>query len=650
MKFSYYILFFFLGVSARSFCQKDTAYFNTCRSHINKCIADGNYDLAQQKADSLLLISEKQGYKPGIAEAYNLKGIINTERSNLRAALDNYLKALELFEYLKLPTKVAGIQNNIGFIYSEINEYRTALSYYFKAEKANIANQETSHLAIHYNNIATCYQKLKQYSSARIYLDKSLALRKEKADSMGMAMAYHTIGINYQLTGQKDSAIYFFHKSLAYLSRMTPNLGHAHNYRELGHTLLLQGRLDEAESYLLKALKISENNELDGVKVEVYKYLSELYKQKHDFKKAFSFQERYLALNESLQRDRSKNEILKKELEYAFKHKQALQRIETYNKQAVYNAEIKSQKQLTMYAVAGLIALSGLVFFVLWIYHQKRKANVIISGQKELVEHKNKEILDSITYAKYIQNALLPSPKAMEESGLDSFVLFRPKDIVSGDFYWVHRYLPANSREGDTYVAAVDCTGHGVPGALVSVVGSNGLNRCVREFGIHDTGRILDKLSELVEETFAAGADELKDGMDISLLRLYPRGDHSEGRKAQWSGANNPLWIVRKNSNQVEEIKADKQPIGRFTDRRSFHAHELLLNAGDMLYLFTDGYADQFGGPNGKKFKYRQLKETLLHTCHLPLGDQKVFLANVFDEWRGELEQVDDLCIIGIRI
>lgn len=643
-----YIVLLLLWMPAGLFCQVDTAYFNSYNDHISKLIDNGNYELAQVKADSLLLLSKQQDYQPGIAEAYNLKGIINRDQSNLRDALDNYLKALKLFEELKLPTKIAGIQNNIGLIYAEIKEYRTALSYYFKAEKINTAGNKKSYLAINYNNMATCYQKLKQYSSAQIYLNKSLILRQEKADTVGMAMAYHNIGINHQLTGQKDSAMYFFHKSLGYLSRMDPNIGHAYNYLELGNTLLQQNKPDEAEGYLLNALKISENSELDGVKVEVYKYLSDLYKRKNDFKKAFTFQERYMSLKETVESDESKNEILKKELEYAFNQKQELQRIEANNKQAVYNAEIKNQKKLTMYAIIGLIVLSGLVLFVLRSYNQKRKANFIISKQKEIVEHKNKEILDSITYAKYIQNALLPSDKVIHDSGLDCFVLFRPKDIVSGDFYWMHRYLPVDNKAGETFLAAVDCTGHGVPGALVSVVGNNGLNRCVKEFGIHDTGKILDKLSELVEETFAASVDELKDGMDISLLKIWSEDGNT--KKAQWSGANNPLWIIRKDGNTVEEIKADKQPIGKFADRRSFRAHELLLNPGDLLYLFTDGYADQFGGPNGKKFKYKQLEEALMHARHLSLNDQKAYLATVFDEWRRGLEQVDDLCIIGIRV
>lgn len=648
MNLKYHIFFILFLLNLKNYGQIDTAYFDKYDDHISDLIDNGNYELAQTKADSLLIISKKINYKPGIAEAYNLKGIINRDQSNLRDALDNYLKALKLFEDLKIPTEVAGVQNNIGLIYAEIKEYRTALSYYFKAEKINLSGNKKNYLAINYNNIATCYQKLKQYSSAQIYLNKSLALRQEKQDTIGMAMAYHNIGINHQLTNEKDSAIYFFNKSLGYLGHMSPNIGHAYNYLELGNTFLQQGKLDEAEKYLLNSLKISENSELEGVKVEIYKYLSILYKQKKDYKKALTFQDLYMSSKETIESDESKNEILKKELEYAFNQKQDLQRIEADNKQSIYNAEIKSQKKLTMYAIIGLVILSGLVLIVLRSYNHKRKANFIISKQKEIVEHKNKEILDSITYAKYIQNALLPSDRAIEQSGLNCFVLFRPKDIVSGDFYWMHTDSSAPA-DKEIYIAAVDCTGHGVPGALVSVVGNNGLNRCVKEFGIRDTGKILDKLSELVEETFAGSVNELQDGMDMSLLKIvrHPGGSVAH---IQWSGANNPLWIIRKGRGMVEEIKANKQPIGKFSDRKPFAIHEMELHKGDKVFLFTDGYADQFGGPNGKKFKYKQLEDVLLETNNLSLVDQKMALSDIFDAWKGDHEQVDDVCFIGIEI
>lgn len=293
-----------------------------------------------------------------------------------------------------------------------------------------------------------------------------------------------------------------------------------------------------------------------------------------------------------------------------------------------------------------------MILIVFRSYNQKRKANDIISKQKEIVEHKNKEILDSINYAKYIQNALLPSEKIINELPVECFILFKPKDIVSGDFYWIHNNPISEKSVDEVYIAAVDCTGHGVPGALVSVVGNNGLNRCLKEYGIHDTGKILDKLSELVEETFEKSENELKDGMDISLLKISSDNNEHSTRKfhLQWSGANNPLWIIRKNSTIIEEIKADKQPVGKFMERKNFTSHSLFLEKGDRLYLFTDGYADQFGGPKGKKFKYRQLEEVLLSTIHLTLTDQKQALENAFDSWKANHEQVDDVCIIGISV
>lgn len=641
--------------------QVDSTYFVEFNKRLNDIIDNGNYALATEKVDSLLLVSEKNNFKTGIADAYNYKGIINRDQSNLKDALDNYLSALTLFEELKLSGKVAGAQNNIGLIYAEIKEYKTALAYYFKAVKINLKNSEKTankndkialekisnarlNLAINYNNIATCYQKLKQPSSAQTYLNRSLAIRSAEKDTVGMAMAYHNIGLNYQLKKMPDSSVLCFNLSLGYLSSMGENIGHAYNYLELGNTYLQQGKLNEAEGYLLNSLRIADKSDLEGLKVENYKYLSKLYSLKNDFKNAYKFQELFLDSKEAIESDENKNEILKKELEYDFNKRQELQRLEAESKQAVSNAEIKSQKKLTTYAIIALVVLSGLIVIVFRSYNQKRKANFIISKQKELVEHKNKEIVDSINYAKYIQTALLPSDKIILDLPFDCFVLFKPKDIVSGDFYWVHQN---KNKSNSIYLAAVDCTGHGVPGALVSVVGNNGLNRCVEEFGITNTGNILDKLTELVEDTFENSSNELKDGMDISLLKIDATS--SEKIKVQWSGANNPLWILRGNSKLIEEVKADKQPIGKFINKNAFKSHYFEFEKGDRVYLFTDGYADQFGGPKGKKFKYKQLEDLLIATLRLNLKDQKSELDLVFNNWKKDLEQVDDICVIGIQ-
>lgn len=252
------------------------------------------------------------------------------------------------------------------------------------------------------------------------------------------------------------------------------------------------------------------------------------------------------------------------------------------------------------------------------------------------------EITDSIKYAKRIQQAMLPEMRAVEAVLPDCFVLFRPKDIVSGDFYWMTRQGPL------TLFAAADCTGHGVPGALVSVVCNNSLNRAVREYGLTDPGRILDKTREIVTQELAKSDDAVKDGMDTSLCVL-------EGNTLLWAGANNPLWILR--GDTILETKADKQPIGKYADPRPFTSHCITLEPGDVIYCFTDGYQDQFGGAHlaggrseSKKYKAGAFKAFLLSIRHLGMAEQRAALEQNFDAWRGPLEQVDDVCIVGVRV
>ncbi len=262
-----------------------------------------------------------------------------------------------------------------------------------------------------------------------------------------------------------------------------------------------------------------------------------------------------------------------------------------------------------------------------------------VEEKHQQIEEKNKEITDSINYAKRIQEAILPPIDLIKHHFPQSFVYYQPKAIVAGDFYW------AECINDIIFIAAADCTGHGVPGALVSVVCSNALNRSIKEFKLVEPGHILDKTRELVLDTFSKSNESIKDGMDISLLTIKKS---SENRELKWAGANNPLWYVKNKA--LTEIKANKQPIGKAYTSEFYVTHCLNLNEGDTLYLFSDGYADQFGGPKGKKFKYKQFADLLISTQELALNEQFNKLSNALNNWKGDLEQVDDICIIGIRL
>lgn len=300
----------------------------------------------------------------------------------------------------------------------------------------------------------------------------------------------------------------------------------------------------------------------------------------------------------------------------------------------------------TQYTRQALIALGVIILLALVLVPYTRKVlrederqKQIFMQQKLLIEESHREIKDSINYAKRIQNAILPSNRVIAENLKDVFVLYKPKDVVAGDFYWLE------TANDEILFAACDCTGHGVPGAMVSVICNNALNRSVREFGISEPGKILDKTREIVIAEFEKSDDEVKDGMDVSLVNLSLKGG-----VLKWSGANNPLWILRNGANEMQEIKADKQPIGKYAEPKPFTTHQIELNAGDAVYLITDGYQDQFGGEKGKKFKASSLKDLLISMRHESMKKQMELIDQNFESWKGKLEQVDDVCVIGFRI
>jgi len=263
-----------------------------------------------------------------------------------------------------------------------------------------------------------------------------------------------------------------------------------------------------------------------------------------------------------------------------------------------------------------------------------------IDQQKSKLEELYNDVTDSIRYAKRLQDSILPPENIMKKWFPLSFVLFKPKDIVSGDFYWMHKI-------GNKHLfAAVDCTGHGVPGAFMSLVGANGLNGAIKEHKLNDPGMILDDLNAYSHESLNKEGDEnaVRDGMDISLCAI----DY-KNMQLDYAGAYNPLYIIR--NGEILITKGDKFAIGSFEPgAKHFNTQSIPLKKGDLIYVFSDGYADQFGGLKGKKFMYRQFRETLLSIKDLPMDEQRALLDQKIEAWKGSFEQVDDILIIGVRI
>lgn len=370
---------------------------------------------------------------------------------------------------------------------------------------------------------------------------------------------------------------------------------------EMGEVLVEMKNYSEAEKKLTEAANLSSQNNIKAKAYRAHNLLAKLYKQTEQFEKAMQHLEKYFEFKTQVLADESTSRI--KVLQTQLLAEEASKRAEI---------EQESNKEL-------------------------RKAYAII-------EQKNTEIVQSIDYAKRIQKTILPGAKALKESFPKHFVFYRPKDIVAGDFYWMH------VKEKKIFFAVCDSTGHGVPGALVSLVCNQALNRAVAEFDLEQPAQILDKVNEMVIEAFSGNEHEdVNDGMDASFLMV-----DFENKRIEWAGANNPLWILDKKGKapQLSEIKGNKQPIGKYDFIKPFTNHQMPLIKGNNYYLFSDGFVDQFGGPNtnsgGKKFSPKKLRELILSLSGLDINNQEQKFENAFLEWKGEMEQIDDVLVAGV--
>ena len=354
--------------------------------------------------------------------------------------------------------------------------------------------------------------------------------------------------------------------------------------------------------------------------------------------------ELHIQMRDSINNESTQKAAIKQNMQYEYEKQHLSDSLETSKTLALKDIEISKQQaeakaeRTTKYGLFGGLGLVLIIALVLFrSVKQKKKANDEITRQKQEVEHKNREVLDSITYAERIQSAILPPMALMNETLINGFVLYKPKDIVAGDFYWME------SIGDDIYFSAADCTGHGVPGAMMSVMRSNALTKCVKELGLTKPGEILDATTKIIEGRFERSEQMVLDGMDLALCKL-----NLTTMQLEYSGANNPLWIIRED--EVLETKADKQPIGMYDDRKPYTNHQIKLQKGDAIYIFSDGFVDQFGGPKGKKLKSKPFKKLLLSIQEHGMDKQNELINEAFESWKGSIEQIDDVCVIGVGI
>ncbi|MBX7095939.1 MAG: SpoIIE family protein phosphatase [Flavobacteriales bacterium] len=484
-------------------------------------------------------------------------------------------------------------------------------------------------------------------SEARWALDELFLLESWMKDS-DLYFLFQNQGLYFLACDKAKDALPWFEKAIVVAKDLDMKDSYSTGTMLLGRTYRLLGQSAKAKQYLEESVSFSLANHLDYERSEALEEMVELYKSLNDFKNAFYTLNKLVALNDTLYNFERINRIndLEKKVMLGRKEKElAESKIETAE-QKLHAEEARREVGFLWFVISVVLLAAG---FSLYLYYRTKglKDKILYQSKELKLKHEEvseayRNITDSIRYAKRIQDAILPSNRIVKEYLKQSFVLYKPKDIVAGDFYWMEQM---KNEQGDSLImyAVCDCTGHGVPGAMVSVLGYNAINRAVREFSLWKPNEVLNKVNELVEDTFSKSDDQVSDGMDVSFCVL-----DLDNQKLYWSGANNPLLIVREK--ELLSFAGDKQPIGRFDHKFPFTLHEIELKPKDCIYIFSDGFADQFGGESGKKMKQSRFKELLLDGCSYSMEEQRQRLSIEFDRWRGVLEQIDDVCVIGVRI
>lgn len=573
-----------------------------------------------------------------LAKTQNLIGILATIRGHYLTGVERFQEALTYYEHLGDREGVAKILNNIGVIYSSLENYPEAIRYYKECCDLNYALDDIEGASFNLFNIASDYLMLKQYDNAEQFIDSLQTLHNEFPEALNPDPLK---GELYLARDQLDLAEPFLIKSIGIHKRLGEEHQLATGYLSLAQLYSKKDRLALANAYLDSALTVSERNELTDTEIAVYELRAEVLQQAGLFKRAYEKQSRYVALKDSLDEINNFNRI--SELNARFESEKREKEL------AEQKAMMTAQKASQRFQERVFILITAFIVIVLsivtWSLIRKRRINRLLNSQNKEIEEQRQKIIASINYAKKIQNSILLPEEEIRKFLPNAFVYFRPKDIVSGDFYWFTRV------ENGVMLATIDCTGHGVPGAFMSLIANSKLNKVVNELRFRDPGEILNKVHEEILESLNQhnGVSQTQDGMDMSLCLIKP-----DENILEFAGARNPIVLI--NGGEVTELKPDSLSIGGsfFRDKHAksngFSTQKVNYDSGTYLYLFTDGYIDQFGGPDNKKLNKRRFHNLISGISHNGFDHVKGELDERFEKWRGNNPQIDDILIIGTRL
>ena len=570
----------------------------------------------------------------GIAAVWQNIGSIHESFGDYPRTLSSYQKSMLFYTLLGKKRGLAICNNNIGIIYKVQEEYEKALEYFEKGLALFTDLDDQRGIANVLQNIGTINNKQKKYAEALKYYTKSLNLYRKLDNALGEAAALTNLGGFYVDQDDYDKAIEYYDQSLSIREALSDNHGLTRTFLNIGNAYNDKGERSAAVDWCSRSLKGAE--EIDGVRErrDACKCLYVAYQSLENFNQALFYHVQMQAWDDSLQS--AKTFKILKQME--FRTKQVTDSL--FTEEEKLRVRIGHEEEIHKKEMLKNISLGvGLILLLLVIALFGR--NRYMQKAKDEIAKYAKDITDSITYAKRIQNAIFPDWASVAQILPDAFVFFRSKDLVSGDFYFVDKI------SDKIIFCPVDCTGHGVPGAFLSIVANNLLKQAVRQEGLTKPTDILEYLNHGVTNTLHQTYEEtsVKDGMDIALCCW-----DTTNNLLEYAGAYNPLFIYR--GGELLETKGNRFPCGAFVGEeiRTFTNHEIPVQKDDMVYVFSDGYADQFGGPKGKKFMMKRFR-TFLQNIHAKTAhEQHALIEEQLKDWKGDLEQVDDIVVMGVRI
>lgn len=621
--------------------------------------SQGEIKKAIEYFNKSFIILDSLNDKENMAAVINNIATIYDDQGNLPLALENYHKSLKIREEIADESGMAESFSNLGYVTSKIGDYKKALEYNFKSLKIREKLGLKMQVAGSYNNIGSNYEKLNNLTKAVEFYKKSLAIQQQIDHKRGISVSLMNIGTAMSRMNKPDSALFYLKQSLQIAETIDDKSGLALVLGNLGEVYFKSNDISKAQDCGEKALQISRKTGHPQNLNQAASLLSKVYKKQNKFEKALEMHELEIQMRDSINSIENKKATIKSHFKYEYEKKAATDSLKVVEERKIVAVKLKQEKTQRIALISGLVLVlvfSGIMYnrFKItqkqkFIIEAKEKET---SLQKHIIEEKHKEITDSINYAERIQRSFLATQQHLDtnlkrsdgastSSATDSnyFILFKPKDVVSGDFYW-----SATLNNGHFALATADSTGHGVPGAIMSLLNITSLEKAIETYT--EPSEILNATRKIIIERLKkdGSAEGGKDGMDCSLC-VYDFNN----MKLHVAAAHNPVWIMR--GDEVIEIKADKMPVGKHDKQdMPFTLHEMDLLKGDVIYALSDGFPDQFGGPKGKKFMSKQLRELLQSISSKPMNEQKSILEKTFNEWVGNLEQVDDVCVVGIRV